>query len=101
MTIKSIDLGDMKSKKIETNLGFKPTKDNLSILGDIDVSLEIRIGTTLVSVDELFALKKGDTLKLEQLVNDPVELIFNNKLVGKGELVAAGEYFGVRVTEID
>jgi flagellar motor switch protein FliN/FliY len=101
MTIKAIDLGDMVSGEIDTMEDSVPTKDNLSLLNDIDVSLDVRIGTTLVSVNQLFSLKKGDTLKLEQLVNEPVELIFNDKIIGKGELVAAGEYFGVKVTEID
>ena len=101
MTVKSIELGDIQSSPIDSLEKFIPSKNSLDILSDVEVHLQARIGTTLISVSELFSLKKGNTLTLEQLVTDPVELMFNNKLIGRGELVAAGEYFGVRITEIE
>lgn len=99
MTVKSIDLGEMDVQPMKAAKTFIPTKKNIDILGDVDVTIHARIGSTVISVDELFSLKKGDTLTLDQLVTTPVELIFNDKLIGLGELVASGEYFGIQITE--
>lgn len=76
-----------------------PTVDS-SILSDVQVSLQAKLGTASLSVQELLALKSGSVVKLDMKLNDLVELKLNDALVARGEIVAVGDQFGVRIVEI-
>lgn len=73
---------------------------NAGLLKDVAVSLEIRLGEASIKVQDLFDLKDGSVIELERMVDDPVDVLLNGKLVARGQLVASGDHFGVRVTEI-
>jgi flagellar motor switch protein FliN/FliY len=72
----------------------------LELVQDVKVRLTVSVGGTQVSVGELFALKEGATLKLDKATSDPIDLLLDAKLVARGELMASGDQFAVRITEI-
>ena len=43
---------------------------------------------------------EGSIIELDKLAGEPVDLLVNNKLIAKGEVVVIDENFGVRVTDI-
>jgi flagellar motor switch protein FliN/FliY len=45
-------------------------------------------------------LGEGSIIELDKLAGEPVDLLVNGKLIGKGEVVVIDENFGVRVTDI-
>jgi flagellar motor switch protein FliN/FliY len=51
-------------------------------------------------VQDLFSLKDGSVVELQRMVDDPVDVLLNGRVVARGQLVASGDQFGVRVTEI-
>lgn len=67
----------------------------------VKVDLQVVVGRATVSVEKLFAMKVGDAVELEALVDAPVEVHLENKPIARGTLVVVGERFGVRITEID
>ena len=71
-----------------------------SLLRDVPVTLEARLGTVSMSVAELLALRSGAVLALATRLNEPVELYLNNALVARGEIVAVDDMFGVRIVEV-
>lgn len=73
---------------------------SVELLKDVSVTLEIRLGEASVSVQDLFALKDGSVVELQRMVDDPVDVLLNGRIVARGQLVASGDQFGVRVTEI-
>ena len=75
-------------------------KRDLSMVGHVPVSLAVQVGHIEMTVDELFACKKGQVLKLIETVDQPMTVLFNNKAVAKGQLVAVGDNFGIEITEI-
>lgn len=70
------------------------------LLRDLSVTLEARLGGAVMPVGDLLALKAGSVLSLETRLNEPVELYLNDSLVGRGEIVAVDDRFGVRIVEI-
>lgn len=70
------------------------------LLRDLNVTLQARLGDAVMPIAELLALRAGSVLSLETRMNEPVELYLNDALVGRGEIVAVDDRFGVRILEI-
>lgn len=70
------------------------------IIQNLGVSLEAFVGEARMSVGELSALGEGSVVPLESGLNQSVELRLNGVAVARGELVAVGDHFAVRLTEI-
>lgn len=70
------------------------------LLKDLNVTLQARLGEAIMPIAELLALRAGSVLSLETRINEPVELYLNDALVGRGEIVAVDDRFGVRIVEI-
>lgn len=90
--------------KVDTVLsdpeGDAVVKRDLSILGHVPVRLEVVVGQAVTSVEDLFALKAGNTLVLDAELDAPVALRLNGKTIARGHLMAVEDHFGFRVTEI-
>ncbi|MFI4973103.1 MAG: flagellar motor switch protein FliN [Caulobacterales bacterium] len=71
-----------------------------AILKDVQVALQAKLGRATLSVDELLALKAGSIVKLDVKMSEPIELCLNDSLIARGEIVAVGDNFGVRIIEI-
>ena len=73
---------------------------NSKLIENVGVELEALLGGTSMTVAELTALAPGGVVALDAQLNAAVELRLNGVAVARGELVAVGENFGVRLTEI-
>lgn len=73
---------------------------NLNMLFDIPLSVTVELGRTKRSVKEILDLNTGSIIELDKLAGEPVDILINNKLIAKGEVVVIDENFGVRVTDI-
>lgn len=71
-----------------------------SLLRDVNVTLEARLGEVSMPISELLELTDGAVLNLDTRLSDPVELFLNGALVARGEIVAVDDCFGVRIVEI-
>ena len=70
------------------------------LFGEVRVELEARLGTTELSVDALLGLKAGSVVTLQTGLADHVDLFVNGACVARGEIVAVGDQFGVRIVEV-
>lgn len=73
---------------------------NLNLLLDIPLQVTVELGRTKKLIKEILELGPGSIVELDKLAGEPVDILVNNKLVAKGEVVVIDENFGVRVTEI-
>ncbi|MGX1900353.1 flagellar motor switch phosphatase FliY [Thermolongibacillus altinsuensis] len=73
---------------------------NLNMLLDIPLQVTVELGRTKRSVQEILNLSAGSIIELDKLAGEPVDILVNNKLIAKGEVVVIDENFGVRVTNI-
>ncbi|HIV75772.1 MAG TPA: flagellar motor switch phosphatase FliY [Candidatus Pseudogracilibacillus intestinigallinarum] len=85
---------------------FEPTplnqtnKRNLDMLLDVPLSVTVELGRTKQTVEDILELSQGAIIELDKLAGEPVDVLVNNKLIAKGEVVVIDENFGVRVTDI-
>lgn len=73
---------------------------NLEHLLDVRLPITIRLGSTRMPLEELLALTPGSILELDRREDEPLELLANGQVVGRGEVVVVDERFGLRITEI-
>jgi flagellar motor switch protein FliN/FliY len=70
------------------------------LLRNVPVQLEAFVGGARMTVAELAALDAESVVTLDSPLNRSVELRLNGEAVARGELVAVGDQFGVRISEI-
>ena len=73
---------------------------NLDLLLDIPLKVTVELGRTHKQIKEILELSQGSVIELDKLAGEPVDILVNNKLIAKGEVVVIDENFGVRVTDI-
>ncbi len=78
----------------------RPTGGNIGLLLDVPLKLTVELGRTTKLVKEILALAPGSVVELDKLAGEAVDILVNEKLIAKGEVVVIDENFGVRITEI-
>jgi flagellar motor switch protein FliN len=71
-----------------------------ALFRDLKVHVEAKLGRTELTVEKLMALKTGSVVTLETGLADHVDIYVNDSCVARGEIVAVGDHFGVRITEL-
>ena len=87
---------DKKSIPSEKDQGER----DLDFILDIPLALSVELGRTRMLVNDLLQLGQGSIVELNKLAGEPLEILINNKLVARGEVVVVNEKFGVRLTDI-
>ncbi|QDH22861.1 flagellar motor switch phosphatase FliY [Saccharibacillus brassicae] len=75
-------------------------ENNLGLLMDIPLKVTVELGRTQKQIKDILELSQGSIVELDKLAGEPVDILVNNKLIAKGEVVVIDENFGVRVTDI-
>lgn len=74
--------------------------NNLNFILDIPLEVTVQLGRTNMLVNDLLKLGQGSVIELEKMAGETLEILANQKLVARGEVVVINEKFGIRVTEI-
>ena len=81
-----------------------PHKDSgevdVDFLMDIPLDLSVEIGRKTMLVKHLLNVNKDSILELDKQIGQPLNILINNKLVARGEVVVQNEKFGLKVTEV-
>ena len=75
--------------------------ERLDLIEHVKVRVTVSLGETEIPISRLFALGGGDVLALDREADAPVDIRVNDRLIARGVLVAVGDQFGVRITEIE
>ena len=77
-------------------------EDNITLeaVSDIPVSISVVLGKTSMQVQQLLKLGRGAVVELDRKVGEPVDILVNNRLVARGEVVVVEDKIGVTMTEI-
>ena len=73
---------------------------NLDVVMDVPVSVALRVGQTSISIRQLISLVEGSVIELDRDATDPMDVLVNDTLVARGEIVVVDEKFGVRLTDV-
>jgi flagellar motor switch protein FliN/FliY len=74
--------------------------NKLELILDIPLRVSVELGRTRMIVNDLLQLGQGSVIELSKLAGDPLEVLVNDKLIARGEVVVVNEKFGIRLTDI-
>jgi flagellar motor switch protein FliN len=70
------------------------------LLAQIPLRLSVEIGAVSRTMQDLLALKQGAVIELDRPIDEPVDILANGTVIARGEVVNAGDHYGVRITEV-
>ena|ERR1700733_9874796 len=87
---------------MDTSLNKNENEDanNLALLMDVQLPVAIRFGETEMILEEIVKLGVGSVIELNSGIDQPVELVVNNRILARGEVVTVDGFYGIRITEI-
>ncbi len=73
---------------------------NLQLLFNIKLKLSVRLGTKNFLLKDILRWDVGEIIELDQMVNEPLEILVNGIKIGEGEAVIVEGKFGLKVKNI-
>lgn len=73
---------------------------SLELLRDVDLSVKIELGRSRMLVEDVLRLGEGSVVELDKLAGDPVDVLVNDRLVARGEVLVLNDNFCVRINDI-
>lgn len=69
-------------------------------LEDVPVRVTAIVGRMRMPVGDLLRSEPGSVLELDRMTGDPVDILVNDRLIARGEIVTMGDRLGVTITEL-
>lgn len=76
------------------------TRSNIDLLAGLQMNVTVELGRTELTVSDVLGLGPGSVIELDRLAGEPVDILVNDRLIARGEVVVVDENFGVRVVEV-
>ena len=86
--------------EVQTGAIAEKGEKGLDFILDIPLTVAVELGRSKMLIKDLLQLGQGSVIELTKLVGEPLEVLVNQKLVARGEVVVVNEKFGVRLTDI-
>ncbi len=87
---------------LETESVNLDTKEmnNISLILDVKLPLKVRIGKKKMLLKDVLSMDIGSVIELNQLANDPLDILVDDHVIAQGEVVIVDGNFGVQITSI-
>ena len=72
----------------------------LGALGHVEMRLTVEIGAARLTLGALAALEPGGIVELDRRSDELIDILVNDRLLARGEVVTIGDRFGVRIVEL-
>ena len=72
----------------------------IDLIRDVELDVKIELGRSRMRVDDVLKLGEGSVVELDKLAGEPVDVLVNDQLVARGEVMILNDNFCVRVSEI-
>ncbi len=86
--------GDLKSPEDKGKPG------NLDFILDIPLEITVELGRTRMLIQDLLKLGQGSIIELTKPAGDTLEILANDRLIAKGDVVVVNDKYGIRLTEV-
>ncbi len=77
-----------------------PANTNLDMLLGVNLKVTVELGRTRMTIEEILQLGPGSVVELDKLAGEPVDVLINDRLIARGEVVVIDDRFGVRITDV-
>jgi len=74
--------------------------NNIALIMDVKLPVRVRIGKKRMLLKDVLNMDIGSVIELNQLANDPLEILVDNHVIAEGEVVIVDGNFGVQITTI-
>lgn len=88
-------LSDSFDREDELKMDLK-----LKLVLDFPLEVSVRLGDAQRTIGQLMNLTVGTVIELDNMIDEPVDLVVNGKAFARGEVVTVGESFAVRLKSI-
>ncbi len=76
------------------------SEQGIELLNDVELNVKIELGRAEMLIEDVLRLGEGSVVELDKLAGDPVDVLVNERLVARGEVIVLNENLCVRVSEI-
>lgn len=92
-----------------TNVGMSSDQDapldcgdmkNISLILDVKLPVRVRIGKKKMLLKDVLNMDIGSVIELNQLANDPLDILVDDNVIAQGEVVIVDGNFGIQITTI-
>lgn len=73
---------------------------NLDFILDIPLEITVELGRTKMLIHDLLKLGQGSVIELPKVAGETLEILANNRLIAKGDVVVMNDKYGIRLTEV-
>ena len=95
------DLTDSNAQDAETKAPAGLDGKSLDAIFGVKLDVRVVLGRSRMSISELLNLTKGSVIELDRRVGEPVDIMINDRMVARGDLVRVqGDSLGVALREI-
>ncbi len=96
---------DVKSAKFpnfdDAAMDATVVPENIDMIMDVPMKVTVELGKAKKKISEILDFNTGSVIVLDKIAGDPVDILVNGKLIGRGEVVVIEDTYGVRITEIN
>lgn len=96
----TVDAIDAAPAPAEPPAPARPRRDLSQMLRKIQVTLTLEVGSAEIALDQLMGLENGSMVELDAIAGTPLVIKVNGTAIGRGEVVVAGENYGLKVVEL-
>lgn len=80
--------------------GESPGTQSIDLILDVPLRVSVELGRATMTIKDILALGPGSVIELDKLAGEAVDIMVNDRLIARGEVVVVDENFGVKVTDI-
>lgn len=92
-------LPDLEEPK-HNRRGTDKDNDSLAAVLDVPVRVQAVLGRARMQIAELVSMRPGYVVELDRRVGEAIDILVNNRLIARGEIVVIDGALGVTLTEI-
>jgi len=74
--------------------------EGMEMLLDIPLRISVELGRAKLLIQDLLKLHKGSVIELNKLAGEPLEVLVNDRVLARGEVIVMNEKFGLRLTDV-
>lgn len=73
---------------------------NLDLLLDVELGVTLRFGSRRAPLREVLELSPGAVLELNREIQEPVDLLLNDRVIARGDVVVVDGNYGLHITDV-
>lgn len=97
------DFGEAQSSNPDVKIGASGSANRVDLVLGIPIDVQIILGSSRMAVSTLMNLSEGATIALDRKIGEPVDIMVNGKLIGRGEITVLetdDTKFAVKIIEV-